>query len=277
MKAIPAPSPSGSKKTSHSTRGASAVLMTTLLAMSFDASAQEPIAAVWKAREIDFLYRSNLVVYSCSALQGRVASILRAVGARDDVEVSVSDCQQAAGPPIEPFNTPGHSWETSSDRLRNRQVRREQLAHVRVRLMSPVEVTPEVLAEMERDKGRRELVSRVTGDPRAMFDDPVVFTAQRQPVTLSRSSIGLEPQECELLEQVAENIFHKLDVDVISRDFHCSRNRISRIPPQITVEALIGTPVGVSPILQAPGTSEGEDSSGAPATSDAELSEPSEN
>jgi hypothetical protein len=126
----------------------------------------------------------------------------------------------------------------------------------------PTEVTPEVLAEMERDKKRRELVSRVTGDPSAKFDDPIVFTAQRQPVTLSRRTIGLEPQECELLEQMSTSVFRKLDVRVVRRSSSCGRNQISHIPPQLTVEALIGTPLPTSTIQQTPPAGEEDPGTG---------------
>ena len=38
--------------------------------------------------------------------------------------------------------------------------------------MMPAQVTPELLKEIEKDKSRRELVSRVTGNPAAAFNDP---------------------------------------------------------------------------------------------------------
>jgi hypothetical protein len=254
MKAIPAPSTSGSE-TGDRVRRASVLLPLILLVSGFHVAAEEQgvTAAVWKVREIDFFYRSSVAIYSCNALEARVATILRAVGARDDVQVDASHCEQSMIPQEEPLST----WQkTPSDGYLNRRASREQLAHVRVRLLMPTEVTPEVLAEMERDKKRRELVSRVTGDPSAMLDDPIVFSAQRQPVTLSRQSIGLEPQECELLDQISTSVFRRLDVRVVSRGYSCGRNQISRIPPQLTVEALIGTPLPTSTIQQTPPTGE---------------------
>ena len=37
-----------------------------------------------------------------------------------------------------------------------------------------------MLAEIEKDKSRRDLISRVTGDPRAALNDPIVFPAERK-------------------------------------------------------------------------------------------------
>jgi hypothetical protein len=260
MKAIPAPSTSKSE-TGDRVRRASILLPLILLVIGFHVAAEEQdvTAAVWKVREVGFFYRSSVAVYSCHALEARVATILRAVGARDDVQVDASHCEQSIIPQEEPLNT----WrKTPSDGYLNRRASREQQAHVRVRLLMPTEVTPEVLAEMERDKTRRELVSRVTGDPSAKFDDPIVFTARRQPVTLSRQSIGLEPLECELLEQMSTGVFRKLDIRVVSRSSSCGRNQISHIPPQLTVEALIGTPLPTSNIQQTPPAGEKDPETG---------------
>ena len=175
------------------------------------AAAQEPTAAVLKLHEVDFFYRSAIAPFSCGGLERRVKSVLHALGARDDIAVRVSNCNLGLDPQTtintgqsssDPFRTSSDTWgsssdrwEGSSDRLRNRRLVREQSSHIRVRLMMPVEVTPEILEEMKRDKSRRELVSRVTDNPNAALDDPIVFPAQRQTITLSRRTIDLEPEE----------------------------------------------------------------------------------
>lgn len=208
---------------------------------------QQAVNAVWKVREFDFFYRSSIAIFSCDALRDRVAAILRGIGARDDLQVRVDDCQNSfmqQESSTDPWNTSGGSnantWQTQS-RLANRSTGREQAAHVRVRLMLPTEVTPQILDELQRDQSRRELISRVTGNPAARQDHPVVFPARRQSVTLSRKTIGLDPVECELLEQMS-NALGRLDVRVVRRSFSCDRNSISRIPPQLTVETLMGIP-----------------------------------
>jgi hypothetical protein len=216
------------------------LLVVTSLVPRTDAWAQEQIAAVWKVREVDFFYRSSAV--PCYQVKDRVANILRAVGARDDIQVRVTDCDQSIVPRQMDMETDRwNTFENPADRFRNRRIEPEQSAHVRVRLMTPVVVTPEVLAEIDRDKSRRDLVSRVTGNPAAAMNDPIVFAAQRQTVTLSRQTVGLEPEDCELLEQIATNVFRELDVRVVRRNFTCDPRQPSRITPQLTVEGLMPT------------------------------------
>lgn len=261
-------------------RRAGGVLALTLLAASFQADAQEqPVAAVWKAREVDFFYRSSTAIFSCDALQDRVTAILRGIGARDDVQVRVDDCSNSFIPPDPSPNArdtmnPSNSWETPSSRFSTRPTGREQVTHVRVRLMFPTEVTPQILAELDRDKSRRELVSRVTGNPAAALNDPIVFAAKRQTVTLSRQTIGLDPAECELLDQISTSVFRELGVRVVRRSSSCSRNGVSRIAPKVTVESLIGIPFGSSEAQQTPVPGEGEADASAPAASGAAPTEP---
>src|SRR5690606_11880073 len=108
-----------------------------------------------------------------------------------------------------------------------------QSAHLRVSAMMPVEVTPEVIAELERDKSRRALISRVTGNPAASLNDPIVFPAARQLVTLSHKTVDLEPEDCELLEQMSSGLFPELDIRVVRRGPSCDRHEVSHIPPRL--------------------------------------------
>jgi hypothetical protein len=218
-----------------------------------EALAQEPITAVYKAQEISFQYRSSNRFYPCHELERRVAVILLSVGARDDIEVKARNCDglliqddmnvdPATGrDSMDPWERDRDRWGASSsfDRSRNN---REQYASVRVRLMMPAQVTPELLKEIDKDKSRRELVSRVTGNPAAAFNDPVVFEAKRQEVTLSQRTIRLRPEDCELLDQMAMSVFRRLDVKVLRRSTSCGpRDSASRIPPQLVAEALLPT------------------------------------
>lgn len=269
MKALRSPSRSGSD-TVYGVRRAAALLPLILLVMGFPVAAQEPKPAVFKATEVSFFYRSSIAIYSCSALRDRVASILRAIGARDDLEVDVTGCDRL----MVPAEVPRGTARTPSDHILKQRTDRGQLANVRVRLMMPTEVTPEVLAEIDRDKSRRDLVSRVTGNSAATLNDPIVFAAQWQPVTLSRDSIGLQPEECELLDQMSSSVFRQLGVRVVSRSSMCDSNRVSRFAPKATVEALMGIQFGPSSIPQLPAAGESDTDPSAPAASDADPAEP---
>jgi hypothetical protein len=212
------------------------------------AIAQEPITAVYKAQEVTFHYRSSSQFYPCHELQPRIANILLAIGARDDIDVDVRNCDGYLFPE-DPSLDPMHgrdstnTWDRRSPSagFGHRGNDREQSAYVRVRLMMPVEVTPQVLEEIDKDKSRRELVSRVTGNPAAALNEPIVFAARREEVTLSHRTIRLQPKDCGLLEQMTSQVFRKLGVRVIRKSFSCGPRESSRIPPQLTVEALVPT------------------------------------
>lgn len=207
------------------------------------AQQEQPIAAVLKLREVDFFYRSTRALYPCYRLRNTVANVLLAVGARDDIKVNVTGCEDVTFDDDDAFGRFDDPFDTRSDRFGNRRTGgREQSAHVRVRLMIPVAVTPEVLAEIDRDKSRRELVSRVTGNKDFANNDPIIFPALRQTVTLSRKLLKLEPKDCELLDQMTTSVFRELDIKVVRRGT-CDSSTTSRIAPQMTVEALLAAQI----------------------------------
>lgn len=253
---------------------ARALLVSALLVASIEGAAQDGTAAVWKLREVAFFYRSSTAVYSCSALKGRVTSILRAVGARGDLEVEVYDCVEFRTPPDAGINDAGTIRESPSDRFGVRAIDHQQTADVRISMMMPTAATPAVLAEIEREKSLRELVLRTTGKPATRLTDPNVFTAQLQHVTLSRKTIGLEPPECELLEQMSNRVFRPIGVRVIRRGYTCDPRQVSRIYPELEVEALLPALFVTGDAQQMPAPGEGETDAGKPGESDEGPGEP---
>jgi hypothetical protein len=254
--------------------GSAALLAGAALTFATAAIAQEgqdptAVTAVFKAKEVDFSYRSSTAFLPCHQLRNVVTNILRAIGARDDIQVRVSDCEHfemAADSGFDRWDDrrfPNRQF--SEDGFPNNRTR-EQYSHIRARLMTPVELTPEVLAEIDKDKSRRELVSRVTGNPAAAMNDPIVFEAKRQPVTLSRTSLRLEPQDCQLLEQMTRSVFRELDVRVVRRNFTCDSRQESRIAPQMTVEALL--PTGALRPMPEPESEHGGEKPETPSASD---------
>lgn len=209
-----------------------------LLALAFNcaAGAQDEVAAVFKAHELRFVYRSLVNPLDCSQLRNHVAGILRAMGARDDIKVQVTNCALFLSPDDD---RDWDSWDRASPLDRFGPSReRMQLSNVRVEVMFPVEATPAVLAEIDKDKSRRELISRVTGNALAALNDPIIFPTERKQVTLSRSTIRLMPEDCELLEQMIPTLFRKLDVKVVSRQLSCDPHQRSHFAPKVVVETL---------------------------------------
>ena len=210
--------------------------------MTAGASAGEPVPAVWKEHQLSFNYSSSHAVYACKSLTGRVGDLLRAVGARDDIKVSANNCDDTLTPASPGVIGPSGriSRPVSSPYPEPRfDTSRRQSVFVHVSLMMPTQVTPEVLVELEKDKQRRELVARVSGNPAARFNDPVIFPAERQQVTLSSKTVGLEPEECELLEQMSTTVFRELGVNVVRQRANCDRTRPGLTPPELVVESLM--------------------------------------
>jgi hypothetical protein len=121
------------------------------------------------------------------------------------------------------------------------------------------------MQEMERDKSRRELVSRVTGNASAGLNDPIVFPAERRVVTLSRKTVDLDPEECELIEQISQSVFRKLNMRVVGGRPHCDRDRISNIPLKVEVEALMPVMPEAPQILPPEGAATAPESEAPPA------------
>jgi len=233
--------------------------------------AQEPVAAVWKERAINFTYRSSIAVYSCNALRARVASILRAVGARPDIEIRLANCNESV---VVPGAGPTDRFDSrsryESNPILDRRNEPEQSVDVRAVLFMPVEMTPDILSELKADKSRRELITRVTGNPLPRFDDPIPFAAQRRVVTLSYETVGLEPAECELLDQLSTSTFPALGLQVQDRNYSCDRKRVSRIRPTLAVQALVPTFLDGEDSTPAAATGGGETHEGAPEDSSEE-------
>jgi hypothetical protein len=263
-----------------------------LLALALPATAgatepDEPVTAVWKERQVQFFYRGVSTGYACSVLQTRVAALLGAVGARPDLQVMVNHCDESpaqmtgpvgnatswprSGTALEPVYAPSYPADNGTDWPRNtaapgssyRRTAPEQLVDVLIRMSMPVEMTPEVVAELKTDRKRRELITQVTGDPLPLFDDPIPFAARRQVVTLSRETAGIEPADCELLDQMASSVFRQLGVRVVRRGYSCDRSWASRIAPTLEVEALVPVAFNVPPRQAAPATG-GQPDPGAP-------------
>jgi hypothetical protein len=211
---------------------------------------QEPIAAALKLHEVDFVYRTSRNYLSCGELQNGVAVILRALGARDDVDVRVSNCTFTDIPDATISND-GSTWnnqvwdrstrqQSPMERMRGETNNQSTALHIRA--MLPVPANKKVLKEMEQDKARRELISRVTGNPNAALNDPILFAATRQEVTLSHDTIKLEPEHCQLLEQMINSVLRRLDMRVVRKNMSCDPHQRSSFPPSATIEALL--PVG---------------------------------
>lgn len=175
----------------------------------------EPVQAVWKPQEFTFHYQSFTTFYSCESLEGKLEHILRQLGAQAEVRVRSVDCGRG---PV-------------------------RLPRADIKLISPVEATPEAIAELKKGQSRRELAARVSGKRATAVELAEQFPAQWQRVTLGRGrGPTFEAGDCELLDQVRRKILPKLAVRVIEDNTPCPPNSSSLTRPSVVVEALIEMP-----------------------------------
>ena len=230
------------------------LLAVSSLTSSCAALADEPkqVAAVLKLHEVQFVYRTVVNFFACDELRRDVAIIMRTLGARDDVQVRVNNCelvltprQQASADGWDRFHP-----ERLPDPFRNFDEDQQQFSTVYVKAMFPIEATPEVMKEIDKDKSRRDLISRVTGDQAAALNEPIVFPAERKQITLSRGTLSqgtfrLRPEHCELLEQMLPTLARQLGFKVLSKQLACDRYGRAQFTPKVTVEVLWPTGVPV--------------------------------
>jgi len=170
------------------------------------------VHAVWKQQTFDFHYQSFTTFYSCSSLSEKVRRILVELGGDDQTKVRVSGCESGGSIARMPL--------------------------VRITMTSPVEATPDVLAELQKSRPVRELAARVRNDSSKHVDLDAQFPALWKRVSLSRGALGLAPGDCELIEQIERKVLPQLAVRVVSNDMRCMPNQISMGQPRLEVEAL---------------------------------------
>jgi len=142
------------------------------------------------------------------------------------------------------------SWNNTWDRSTRQQSPMERMRNdtptqstpVHIYAMMPVPADSKVMKEIDKDKSRRELISKVTGNMNVALNDPILFAATRQQVTLSHETIKLGPEHCELLDQMITHVFRDYDLKTVRKSLSCDTHQRSNIPPNAVVEALL--PVG---------------------------------
>jgi hypothetical protein len=177
-------------------------------------AAPAPVQAIWKHQEIAFYFQSFTTFYSCTGLEGKLERIMRALGVHATVRVRSADCPSSVA----------------------------RMPRVILRVASPVEATPEALAEREKHKSVRELTERVKGKSTNPIDSLEQFPAQWRRVSLTRGRLNLEPGDCELVEELQRKVLPKLAVRVTDDDLQCSPNQLTLGQPRLEVEALVEMP-----------------------------------
>lgn len=155
--------------------------------------AAEPVIATWKEAQVDFTYIGRTSFYTCDSLRQKVAMILQAAGARDDLVVRGIGC-----------------FGTSSF---------DSFTRIRIKGAFPVVAEPGGLPADERN--RKELVARVRGETLTEDELQGQFPAAWQTVRLTGRSRIVDDGDCELLEQMAFGVFKPLGIEVVRGKNRC--------------------------------------------------------
>lgn len=180
----------------------------------------ETVRAIWKHQEIAFYFQSFTTFYSCTGLEGKLDRIMRALGVHAKVRVRSADCPSSVA----------------------------RMPRVIMRVASPVEATPEALAERDKNKSVRELTERLKGKSTNPLDSLEEFPAQWRKVSLTRGRLALDPGDCELIEELQRKVLPKLAVRVTDDDLQCSPNQLTLGQPRLEVEALVEMPPPDAPV-----------------------------
>lgn len=184
-------------------------------------AATEPalVEAVWKPQEIAFYYHSFTTFYPCDSLNDKVRRLLLELGADSNVSVRSSGCQV------------GNQFLRSPV--------------VRIRLSSPAEATPEVLAELAKTRSTRELTARLRGGRAAGSGVDAQFPAHWKRVSLARrAGFQFDSGDCELVDAFKRQVMPRLAIRVVQDNMRCSSQSYGgRV--RLEVEALTAAPPGL--------------------------------
>lgn len=175
-----------------------------------------PVVATWKEAEIDFTYIGRTSFYTCESLRQKVARILQAAGARDDLVVRSSGCFGASE--IDTFT--------------------------RVRIKAAVPVVAEQGGLTPDERSRRELVSRVRGEKPSEEELLGQFPATWQTIRFTgrnRDRI-VDDGDCELLEQMSYGVFKPLGIEVLRDNTRCIPGEVRYGQLDFQIKALKALP-----------------------------------
>jgi hypothetical protein len=172
------------------------------------------VQAIWKQQQINFYFTSFTTRYACTSLENRIEQLLKALGARAQVRVRSPECP--------------HTVAT--------------MPRVTIDVTSPVEATEAAIAERDKNKSTRELAARVQGKSPEEIEGMDQFAAQWKRLSLSRGKLGLEPGDCELIDELRRKVLPKLSVRLVDSDVQCTPHQLSISQPRLEVEALVALP-----------------------------------
>lgn len=181
------------------------------------ADARPSVDAVWVERDMLLTYMAFTSFYSCRGLRDKVAWVLGELGARPGFKVTTRGCLEVTGPEVMPA--------------------------VRIVAALPVEATPEVLAQLASGAGKRELAARATGQAVPEPEATARFAATPRRVEFtSRPGGPLEDGDCELIEQLRDQVMVPLGARIVEDGVRCVPRQVRLGAVRLAVEVLQPVP-----------------------------------
>lgn len=208
-------------------RGALVALLAALMPAA-PANAREPapaspaqvpagpvVNAIWIEKDLAFSYMAFTTFYSCSGLRDKVRWVLREIGARPGFKVRVRGCVNLTGPELMP--------------------------RVEIRAALPMEATPELLADLERQAPKRELIARVTG--KSATEATAQFATRWRQIRFDPTATSrIEPGDCELMEQLRDAVFVPFGLRLVEDSMSCPPKQVVLYGIRLSVEVLEPVP-----------------------------------
>lgn len=173
------------------------------------------VNAVWVDHDIAFTYMGFTSHYSCSGMEGKVKYVLKHLGARPGYKVTSTGCINMSGPEIMP--------------------------RVRVRAALPMQATPELLAQLEKDRAQLQLAARAGGKPVAATDAVgTQFPATWRVVRFEGTSLSdVQDGDCEMMEQLLRQVLKPMGVrEVAGSSLNCVPNQVPINAVNLKLEVL---------------------------------------
>ena len=180
-----------------------------------EAAAGPVVNAIWVEKDLAFSYLAFTTFYSCGGLRDKVRWVLREIGARPGFKVRVRGCMNLTGPELMP--------------------------RVEIRAALPMEATPELLAELEKQAPKRELIAKVTGKP-ATEATAQFATRWRQVRFDPTATSRIEPGDCELMEQLRDAVFVPFRLRLVEDSMSCPPKQVVLYGIRLSVEVLEPVP-----------------------------------
>jgi hypothetical protein len=114
------------------------------------------------------------------------------------------------------------------------------MPRVEIHAALPMAATPELLAELEKQASKRELVARVTG--KSATEATAQFAARRREIRFDPTATSrIEPGDCELMEQLRDAVFVPFGLQLIENSMTC-------IPKQVVLHGIRLTVAVLEPV-----------------------------